>query len=202
MKNFTAKLAAEKGRIGTAETGMTLMEGLAALGIMTIILVLVAEIFGVNMNLVTTQLRRTDTATGAIQAIRRLSDEARGASAVEESHVFGGDTYTTSADALVLNIPSIDANGDIIAGEYDHVAFYRDGSDPTKVFSATDPGVGSQRPAGARLLSGYNDIMAFRFNNPDPTEADRVSVYIENSRTYRGQPIETKAWTSIFLRNR
>jgi len=184
------------------EAGMTLMEGLAVLGIMMIVLVLVSEIFGVSMNLITAQLRRTDTSSGAIHAVRRLTEQARGASSVVDSHVFDSGTYTTDDDTLVLQIPSIDSNGDIIPAEYDYVAFYRDATETSKVFSVIEPSASSIRPSGVRLMSDFNDTMIFRYNDPDESEANRVSVYFANSREYRERSIETEAWTSIFLRNR
>jgi hypothetical protein len=182
--------------------GLSLMEAVAVLGVMMIILVMVSEIFSVNMNLITTQLRRTDTSTGAIQAIRQISEQARGASAVVASRVIDGTSYVTSDDTLVLQMPSIDGSGDIVPGQSDYVAFYHDPGDSSKIYAIVDPGTGSYRAQSNRLMSGYNSVMTFRYNSPTESDATRVSVYIENSRTYRDRDIVSTAWTSIFLRNR
>jgi hypothetical protein len=178
------------------------MESLVVIGVMGAVLVSVTQIFASNYTIFLTQTARTDNDTGAILAVRQISEIARGATAVVDSHVIGGTTYTSSASALVLRIPARDAGGNIVAGVNDYIAFARDTTDTEKIIVATEPGAGSARPSGTRAITFYNDTMVFRYNDADITKADKVTLYLVNSQTVRSQTFTTRAWTALFLRNK
>jgi type II secretory pathway pseudopilin PulG len=183
------------------QRGMTLAETLSAIGIMTIVLLIVTQIFIINYDVAIKQTSRIDNDVGAVFAVRRISDAARGATAVVASRTINGTAYTTGTDTLILRIPSLDSSSNIIADTYDYIAFYRDAASPTKVFTDTETGSGSARLGGKRLMTAYNQIMAFRYNNATLSSADRVSVYLVNKQTVKGAQFTTQAWTSLFLRN-
>lgn len=185
----------------TGERGMTLVETMTVIGIMSIIMVVVSQIFVVNNELVAKSLARADNDNGATFAIRRIGELSRGASTVMASHIINGTTYTSGTNVLVLVMPSVDSSGNIIVASYDYIAFYRDAVATTKIFTDTDAAVGSVRVDGSKLLTAYNDTLAFSYNARDISEATRISVFVINTQTVRGQVLSTKAWTSIFLRN-
>ncbi len=178
------------------------METVVVIGIMVILLMVLTQIFALNYVFTVKQLARNDNDLGAITALRRLGDLTRGALTVETTDIINGTSYTSSADVLVLRLPAIDASGDIIVNIYDRMAVFRDASTASIIRTNTDIGSGSSRIDGTRLLTAYNDTMTFRYNDPSTDKATRVSVYMVNKQTVRGQTLQTKAWTSIFLRNR
>jgi len=180
---------------------MTLAETLSAIGIMTLVLLIVTQIFIINYDVALKQTSRIDNDVGAVFAVRRISDAARGAADVVASRTINGTAYTSSASSLVLQLPSLDSSYNVIAGTYDYIAFYRDATATTKVFTDTEPGSGSIRVGGKRLMSAYNQTMTFRYNNAAISSADRVSVYLVNQQTVKGAQFTTRAWTSLFLRN-
>lgn len=177
------------------------MESLVVIGIMTMLLLVVTQIFALNYDIYEKQTRRTDNEIGAILAVRTVSEMARGATAVLASRSINGTVYTSSKDALVLEMPTVDANGDIVAGSFDYTAIYRDGVETAKIFSDTEASASSVRRSGKRLATGFNAVAIFRYNHPDVADADRVSVYLVNRQVRRGTTLVTKAWASIFLRN-
>ena len=178
------------------------MEALVVLGIMTILLMTVNSIFTANSDLVARELRQADATIGAVQAVRTISELTRGASDIVANHDFNGTTYTTSSDTLVLKMPSLDINGNVLGAEYDYVAIYRgSGANADKIYSNVVVGLNSARPDGIKAISSYNESLIFRYNDPNMTAATRVSVFLSNVRTYRGSTIRAKAWTAIFLRN-
>lgn len=181
--------------------GFTLMEGLTVIGVMTIILIMVSEIFSVSYDIYIKQSARTDNETGAVLAVRAISEAARGADSIESSYVINGTTYTTSADVLVLKLPTIDASNNVVPASYDYMAIYRHSAQTTKIFSDIDAAAGSKRVDGQKLITANNVIMQFRYNHPDVTRADRVQAYLVNSQTKRQTVLTTKAWTAIFMRN-
>lgn len=177
------------------------MEGMTVIGIMAIILVMVSEIFTVSYDIFVKQSARTNNETGAVLAARAISEAARGAETVESSHVINGTTYTTSADVLVLKLPTLDSSNNVIAASHDYMAIYRHPSQTTKIFSDIEAAAGSKRVTGQKLVTAYNTTLQFRYNDPDVTKADRIQIYLVNSQTKRSTTLTTKAWLAIFMRN-
>src|SRR3989338_2469115 len=62
--------------------------------------------------------------TSANRAMTGIQDDARQARQVLASHAISGTTYTTGASTLVLELPSVDAGGTVIAGAFDYAVFY------------------------------------------------------------------------------
>lgn len=182
--------------------GLSLMEMMVVIGIMMILLLIITQIFAVNYDIFLKQSKRTDNEVGAILAAKTISQMARGALNIEESRTIGGTLYASSASQLVLRLPAIDASNNILPGTFDYVAFYRSPTQTTKIFAVTEADAGSFRQSNTRLITAYNSTLIFRYNDPVPTEADRVSLLVVNTQTQRGITLTTKGWTSIFLRNR
>lgn len=182
--------------------GISLMEAIAVMGVMTIVLVMVGQMFSSGYNLFVYQSARVDAEVGAVLASRAISAVTRGALTVEASAVIGGTTYTSDSDTLVLKIPSIDSSKNVIATQYDYVAVFIDPSDATLVKTATAIGTGSIRPAGTKLITASNSVLRFRYNDPTIVDATRVQMYLVNTQIRRSTTISAKAWTAIFLRNK
>lgn len=182
--------------------GISLMETMVVIGIMSLLLIIITQIFALNYDIFTKQSKRSDNEVGAILAAKTISQMARGAEAVEASHTFNGTARTSSSTGLVLKIPAVDASNNVLAGVYDYIAFYRSSSTPTNIMAVTEAGSGSARIAGTRLITAHNSVLTFRYNNPTITDADRVSMYLVNTQSQRGLTLTTRAWTSIFLRNK
>jgi Tfp pilus assembly protein FimT len=182
--------------------GFSLMEGMAVLGVMAMLMIIISQIFIVSYDIYAKQTASADNSTSAVLAARTISEFARGATAVLDSYTINGTLYTSSDSELVLKLPAVNDSGNIITDTYDYIAFYRDGADTTKIFSDIEPDASSYRFSGQKMVTAYNDVMTFRYDNPTLSEADRVSIYIRNGQTVRSTSLEAEAWTSIFLRNR
>jgi prepilin-type N-terminal cleavage/methylation domain-containing protein len=186
---------------GIDQKGVTLMETLVVIGIMTVLLLVVTQIFALNYDIFWKQSKRSSNETGAVLAAKTVSQMARGAIDVEASHLFGSDTRTSSSSALVLKLPTVDSSGNVVAASFDYIAFYRDATTPTKIMAATDAAALSYRASGTRLITDHNEVARFMYNNPDITKANRVSLFVVNRQSYRSLNLTTRGWTSIFLRN-
>ncbi len=178
------------------------MEGMAVLGVMALLLIIISQIFIVSYDIYAKQTAKADNSTSAVLAARTISESARGATEVMDVGTINGTVYTSSDDELVLKLPAVDSSGDILTDSYDYIAFYRDSSDTTKIFSDIESDPSSYRFSGQKLVTAYNEVMSFRYDNPIVSEASRVSIYIRNGQTVRSTSLEAEAWTSIYLRNR
>jgi hypothetical protein len=187
--------------------GTSLIELICVIGIMTIVMVMINDIFRVEYDYTVKALARIDNDNGAVMAVRRMGELARGSTAVLSSKTINGTLYTTSTNALVLQVPSIDSTGNIISGCSDYVAIYRHATRTTEIWTDIDinnvtcAAGTSVRPDGQRLLTGNNSTLTFSYNNWHPYSATRVSVFLVNQKTVRSATLTTKTWTSIFLRN-
>ncbi|KPJ86145.1 hypothetical protein AMJ57_00010 [Parcubacteria bacterium SG8_24] len=189
-------------RYGRGARAVSLIETLVVIGVVAIIMLLFSQVFASSTDLYAKLTARNDNETSAILASRVISEMARGASQVLETKTINGTAYASSDDQLVLEMPAINSSWEIIDGSYDYIAFYRDGTEPEKIFSDTEAATGSYRITGQKLVADNNIQIAFRYNNADITDASRVSVYMVNQQVTRGATVTTRAWTSIFLRNR
>ncbi|OGL74020.1 hypothetical protein A3C96_00685 [Candidatus Uhrbacteria bacterium RIFCSPHIGHO2_02_FULL_60_10] len=171
------------------------------IGIMGLLLTFMNQIFITNYDLVMKQTGRNENDVGAIFAVRTISETTRGAIAVLSDYTVNGTNYTSGAGILVLKLLSTDAAGTIIPDSYDYLAVYRDGTTPTKIFTDTEPAVGSARLPGKKMVTDRNQTMIFRYNSADITKTDSVSLFLVNSQVVRKTTLKSRAWTSIFLRN-
>lgn len=181
--------------------GISLIELMVAMAVMSVMLLIVSQIFIADYNLVQGQVAHTDTVVGTMLATRAISTMARGAVGVMATQTINGTSYTSSTSTLVLKLPAINATGDVINNTYDYVAFARDGSSPTKIFADVQAASGSARISLRRLITAYNSQLAFRYNAADITKATRVQIYLVNSEAYRNSTLTDSAWTALYLRN-
>lgn len=177
------------------------MEAMAVIGIMMVVLLIVIQIFILNYQIFSSQTKKVDNEAGAIIAAKTVSQMTRGAISIEPSRVFGSNTITSSSTALVLKLPSVDVDNNILVNTFDYVAFYRDDTETTKIFTVTDADPLSTRIDSTRLITAYNQTFVFRYNDPNIVQANRVSLYVQNQQTGRDTILKTRGWTSIFMRN-
>lgn len=182
--------------------GFTVMEAVSVLGIMTMVLVMVSEMFASGYNIYILQSARIGAEVGAVFAARAVSEATRDAMAVEASSTINGTLYTSDADTLVLKLPSIDSSNNVIAASYDYIAIFNDPSDSTLVKRATQITGASKRPTGTKLITTSNSVLRFRYNEPVITDSTRVQLYLKNVQTARATTINARAWTAIYLRNK
>ncbi|MBI4457801.1 hypothetical protein HY633_02460 [Candidatus Uhrbacteria bacterium] len=182
--------------------GFSLMETLTVIGVMSVVMMMVGQIFTAGYDVYAKQTARTENESGAVVAGKAIADLSRGASEIVASSTVDGTSYTTSDEVLVLKMPAIDGSNNIVVASYDYVAFARSPTDATKILVHTQAAAGSKRRTGSRLVTAYNDVLKFRYNRADPALAGRVQVYIVNRQTKRATAVTTKSWTAIFLRNR
>lgn len=185
----------------TDRRGTSLVEALVVIAITVVLVTVIDAVFVADFNLSQRQFARIDAEGGAISAIRTLGEVTRGATGIMTNWTVNGTLRTSNKEALVLRLPSLDADGDPTGSERDYLAIYRDAANPRKVILDTMPASVSARHGGQKLLTNFNDQLTFSYNNVDPNLANRISVFLVNSTTPPHAVVVSKAWTSIFMRN-
>ena len=146
----------QKGRWN--EAGFSFAEFIVSMGLGVIVMSAVFSLDVLAKQSFTVNSGALDIHAGARNAMDWLTRDIRWASQVVSSKVIGGTTYASATNELVLEMPSIDVNGDIIEGTSDFVAYrvITSGSNK-KLQRVVLLGTGSYRNANTRDLTLYLD---------------------------------------------
>lgn len=120
------------------------------------------------------------------------------ASAVLQSHAFSDATRTSSSTVLVLELPSIDASGNIISGAHDYAAFYATG---TEAYRRLETHASSARTPGTKQLSSTLHALTFSYDNIDFAQVTTVTVDAHMQTLVKSATISDHRQQKIRLRN-
>jgi len=121
------------------------------------------------------------------------------ANSVLGSYTFSSSTHTSSSNALVLEIPSINDVGTIIVNAYDHVAFYTIGNTAYRIMEAN---ASSSRVSGIKQLSSTVSALTFTYDNADIAQASVVTVDVQTRDQVEGNILSDHRHEQVRLRNR
>lgn len=146
--------------------GLTLIEVLVAMGIASLVGVLLLVIIVNSAGLYTQQSSKVQAGLNSNDALVKIRSTIKDASTVAVSYTSGQTTYTTGAIQLVLKVPAIDSSNNIIANTYDFFIFYLD----QKILRfKTFPDAQSSRSAADQIFSTDVENLDFKyFNSADP----------------------------------
>jgi hypothetical protein len=129
---------------------------------------------------------------------RELTSFILPANAVLQTHTFSASNHTSSSTALVLEIPSIDSAGNVIANTYDYAAFYVVGADAYRLLEANAL---SARTSGTKLLSPTVSALTFTYNNADFTLVDTVTLDVQTQASVKQYLLSDHRREQVRLRN-
>ncbi len=130
--------------------------------------------------------------------MRELATLVAPASAVLETHTFSTGTYTSSANVLVLEIPSIDSSGSTVANSYDYAAFYLVG---TSAYRRLEANGASARPTQTKLLSTTVNALSFTFDDAMFANVSSVTVDVETEARVKQDTASDHRNEQFILRN-
>lgn len=139
-------------------------------------------------------------------AIDRISKDIREAESVISSH----GIYITDDDTIVLQVPSIDANGDIIDPDvyFDYIIFALDSTYPERLLRIVDAEAVSSRSNIAETVSQSIDTLSFSSEGAglsyvtDKQSIKTVTVKIVTSAISGSSSRQNEIMTSASLRNK
>lgn len=188
--------------------GVTFVEMLVVTGIS---MVLFASIFTVNLLARQTFEFSTtfmDIHGGTRMGMDWMTKDVRWANQVLSSIKIKGTTYRTADDEIVLEIPSIDGNGDVIEGTSDYIAYHLNASDPTILERTIDADHASDRTDETRTIS--NNVNTLNFSSDgtglssvgDVTSLTQVEVSFTTRKTASsGEIVDDSLNSVVELRN-
>lgn len=178
--------------------GFSLIETLIVTAISTcMILTLSFVIYQLNGS-VAYQQAVAQSSGSASMIMREIESLTVPADAVLETHTFPSATYTSSATTLVLEIPSIDSSGNVIANTYDYAAFYTVGTNAYRLLTAN---AASKRASGTKQLSSTVTSLTFTYNNTDFAQASAVTTDIQTQAHVKQNTLSDHRHEQVWLRN-
>lgn len=178
--------------------GFTLVETVVIVAMYIVILVALANLFATFSRLYRLQQSLIGTSQAAGASIAAIQAAVQPAGQVLASHAFSTGTRASGATTLVLELPAVDASGQVILGSSDYVAFF---ASSTSLYRLSEPAAGSARLPGTRLLTPFLGSISFSYDNADFTKVTRVTVDLVASTTVNGTPMSTHRDETFYLRN-
>lgn len=178
--------------------GTTLIEALVLISVSTIALLALVNLFLIFNSLYGYQQAFMAAAGSSGASMNALEAAILPANQVVTSRDFSGATYTSAETSLVLELPAIDDDGDIIDGAKDYIAFY---TDAAAFYRLIEADVASARTSGLKKLSGTLSSLSFTYDTPDVTQALSVAVDLQTEAAFKGQAVESRLTGQWYLRN-
>lgn len=178
--------------------GISLSEALITITIFAIIGVVLVSMFIAQNSSFTQSLKLSEAQQELARTMAVFTDWTSQAVAVT-NYPEAIPTTSSTAAALVLKIPSIDASADhaIIANTFDYVIFSQlSASSLSLQIIANGPG----RTSTTTTLSTHVVNLRFVYNQPTPVAADRVSVRLSLNTSLPGLS-RLASERTIFMRN-
>ncbi len=198
-----------------APRGMTLVEMLIVVAISALVMIALMSLYMAGQKYFFNQNSRADTIEESRMPMSWISRDIRDADSVAVTSADG--SYSTSANCLVLDVPSIDATGLIITGSLDNIIYAYDQTHQ-QLRRIIRPG-GGVRQAASRVLADnlvtdgqgglpfklkfFNDTgaeLTSTFNNAFIVEVELTSQGRSMDRA--GQPFTETVRTQAKLRNK
>lgn len=123
-----------------------------------------------------------DVYTNSRIAAEWMVRDIRSAAQVVPSH----DTYTTTDNSIVLQIPSIDSSGDVIGSHYDHIIYQLQDSDLYRIVKKDSS---SARQEENRAIAHYCTSLNFSSGGvtlsevPNLSAINEIGIYLPLNKT-------------------
>lgn len=153
MKILKAKKNTRRDGAARRPRGMSLIEVLIVVAISALIMIALLSLYMAGQKYFFNQNSRADTIEESRMPMAWISRDIRDANTVHDGAVtaYNGQTYTTGANCLVLELPSIDAAGLIITGSTDYIVYELDTTNH-QLLRIVDPGAGT-RQSSTRVMA-------------------------------------------------
>ena len=174
--------------------GFTLIELVVVIALVATTVVVLVNLFIGQNRIYKTQTAELNVANDTRASLDDIDAYARQSRRVLANY----QTWNTGAQALVLEIQSINASAQLIPGTYDTVVYYLTGPN---FYRQVFPNSASGRTAQTKKLAGNVTGLVFTYNNLDPTLASEITVDLTIQESAGQQTRSITASSKSYLRN-
>jgi prepilin-type N-terminal cleavage/methylation domain-containing protein len=180
------------------QAGFTLIELLLVIFISVMLLGALFGLFVWHSRVYNYQQAVIAVAGSARQAMSAIGSYTVQAYRVVASHNFAGTTYSSGPETLVLQLPAVDANGNILAGSWDYVVFYRNNNE---LLQTMDVHASSTRLAVTKTHSATVSGLTFTYDDPDFSLVHKVAVDLQTQQQVKEQTVTNQLQENLYIRN-
>lgn len=170
--------------------GLTLLETIIAIGIASIVMLVLSGIFLAQGRFFAIQDAISETRIHSSRVLDTAGLFLSSADSVIANHTINGRAYVTSTNTLIVRLPSLDDSGDIVSGNYDYLALGLNPDDPTRFMYDLQSATGTARTSGKFVKAQFVDKLIFRYNTVSPTSATVIDLYVRTTKTARDRIIQ------------
>ena len=167
----------------------TTFELVVSIAIASVMFMIVGAIFIAQGRYLAIEDAIAETQYYAFQVVDTVGLYASPAKSVVSSRTINGSAYVSGTSTVIFELPSIEADGDVIVNSYDYVAIGVDPSDATQFMFDIDAATNSVRLNGKFVKAELVSKLIFRYNTVNATAATAVDLYIRTSKNARGRII-------------
>lgn len=150
----------DKGIFWRSKSGLTLIEVLVAMSIVTVAGTLLLVVMVNSAGLFSKQSSKVQAGLNINDTLSVVRGTIKQASAVAPLYTSGPTTYTSGPNQLVLKVASIDLSGNIITDTFDYFVIFLDQSFlHLKIF----PDLQSSRKSADQILTNIVDSLNFQY---------------------------------------
>ena len=182
-----------------APRGVTLLELAVSIAVGGVIFFILGAIFIAQGQYFAIEDAIAETQVHAFQAMDATGLYAGSARRVVGSRTINGVNYAAGDALVILELPSIDASGNVLTGVYDYVAIGQDPGVASLFIVDIERGSGSVRPNGKFVRASLVDKVIFRYNTVDITAATSLDLYVRMTKNARGRTITTPLGKIYYL---
>lgn len=187
-------------------TGYTIIEIITVLAILIIVSTVLLTSFISSNKSFLNQTAQSALQTSVSTSMERIVRDVRGARQVLVSYDVP-PTYTTAPQSMVLQVPALNNNGQVVNGAYDTFIFAMIGNKLSRVIVANPQSSRTTATStiltdGTMTLSYYDQNGAVITTGASYPQTARVTITLERSQTVRGHVNTVRLEGYGALRNR
>lgn len=180
------------------QPGFTLIEVVVSLGVFTLLLLAMFNLYLTYGSLYTSQETKLTTLAGGRAALSEVSLFTVQAYRVVGNITIATTTYYSGTTTLALQLPAINSGGGIINNAWDYVVFYKSDANLYRTIQADGASV---RISGTKSLTNNLQSLIFTYDNADLTQAQKVTINL-TTQNRDGRQTATSSFTAeLTLRN-
>ncbi len=203
MKNLKLKIKILKRIFEIFDPGLTLIEILLAVGIFSILAVGISGLgylYTIFSEKLPQEQLRHEVLRQHQAALEDLKRNIRESGEIIATTTIDSQLYTTATTTLVLRRRAMDANGSVLANEYDRIVYNLLGtSSPYSLQKLVEPSSGSAVQKLNLILNNSVKKLEFSYNHSVPSSATAVSVFLVSERNYQNHSYSVTSTIKVTL---
>lgn len=182
--------------------GFTIIEITIVITLAALTLIIASTLFITEWQILGSETAKSELRSQNIAAQTEIARAVEESFEIVNSKIINSGSYASDSDTIILKLPSVDSDQDVIPETFDYEVFERDAADPAKLISDTEINVQSSRPSGKRTVAGFVGTLNFRYNNNVWSDVDFVEINIMNEENINGGLKNYKTFAAVKLKNK